>query len=147
VPGYTRTLAPGNSLGARMAYAGKNAAYPATNNVTLDFGTNLAGMTVKLRFRIGTDSAAGDEGWDIDDVAFEGITNTPFPSQVEDRTAGCGVTPPIPPKPPTPPTPPKPPRLPVDDQPGCCDAGPIRSSNLVLALGLLGLLLRRRRAR
>jgi MYXO-CTERM domain-containing protein len=76
---------------------------------------------------------------------FEGITNTPFPTQVEDRTmceAGPGPMP-----------------MPdaggggggdddpSDEQPGCCDAGPIRTSNLALALGVLGLLVLRRRRR
>jgi hypothetical protein len=144
-PGYTHTITTqsGNPIGGKLAYANQNPAYPATDNVTLDFGTALAGRTVKLRFRIGTDAAVSGPGWDIDDVAFEGITNTPFPSQVEDRTTGCGVEPG--PEPEPPPPPPPGPRLPPDEQPGCCSAGPIRGSNVALAIGLLALLLRRRR--
>jgi large repetitive protein len=139
-PGYNYTLrtGAGNVLGGRMGYSNKNPAHPNTDTVTLDFGTNLAGMSVRLRFRIGTDGAVGAPGWTIDDVQFEGIEGTPFPTQVEDRTA-CGVDPP--------PPPPPPPLPPPDDQPGCCDAGTIRGSNLVLTLGLLGILLRRRRRR
>ena len=37
-----------------------------------------AGQTVQIRFRIGTDAAAGAPGWTIDDIAFAGIDNTPF---------------------------------------------------------------------
>lgn len=132
-PGYTHTLrvGAGNVLGGRMGYGDKNPAHPNTDRVTLDFGTNLAGMDVRVRFRIGTDGAAGAPGWTIDDVQFEGIEGTPFPTLVEDRTA-CGVVP----EPPPP-----------DEDPGCCSTGTIRSSNLVLTLGLLGILLRRRRRR
>jgi hypothetical protein len=46
--------------------------------VTLDFGTALAGKKVKLRFRMGSDLNTGAEGWFIDDIAFAGITSTPF---------------------------------------------------------------------
>jgi hypothetical protein len=37
--------------------------------------------------RIGTDQAAGDAGWELDNVAFSGITNTPFAVLVNDTTA------------------------------------------------------------
>ncbi|HWO18539.1 MAG TPA: M36 family metallopeptidase [Kofleriaceae bacterium] len=129
LPGYTHTLAStsGNPLGGRMAFANQNAAYPAMDTVTLDFGTQLAGMDVRLRFRVGTDGAAGGPGWDIDDVAFAGITGKPFPAQVPDPTV-CGET---------------------GDGSGCCDAGPLRRGNLALVLGVLALLVcpRRRRRR
>lgn len=135
-PGYTHVLTDlsGNPLGGRQGFGDQSPGYPAASNLTLDFGTQLAGMSVKLRFRIGTDVIIGDEGWFIDDIKVEGITNTPFATQVEDKSADCGVTPTPPPLPP------------VDEQPGgCCDAGPIRGSNMLLVLGILGLLLRRRR--
>jgi hypothetical protein len=41
-----------------------------------------------LRFRIGTDVFLGDEGWELDNLAFQGITNTPFPALVPE-TAVC----------------------------------------------------------
>jgi hypothetical protein len=50
----------------------------------------LAGKTVSVRFRIGTDEGTGAGGWDIDKIAFTGITNTPFPSIVDNVTAACG---------------------------------------------------------
>jgi MYXO-CTERM domain-containing protein len=31
-----------------------------------------------LRFRVGSDPAVGDDGWDLDNLSFQGITNKPF---------------------------------------------------------------------
>lgn len=157
-PGYSQTLfsGAGNPLAGRLAYGGTNPAYPATDTVMLDFGTALAGMTVKLRFRIGTDELVSDEGWRIDDLAVQGITNKPFPSQVEDRTA-CGAGPmPMPDAMPDSGTNPMPdaggsgsqnPPLPPDEEPGCCSSGPIRTSNVALVFGVLGFLFIRRKRR
>jgi fungalysin metallopeptidase (M36)/PA domain-containing protein len=144
-PGYNGTLATtsGNPLGGRMAYTATNASTPNTDNVTLDFGTQLAGKTFQLRFRIATDAGAGAPGWDIDDVAFTGIIGSPFPAQVTD-TGSC--TNPMPPdgNPGTPDGGTEPP--PPEDN-GCCDAGPLRTSNALLVGVVLGLVLRRRRRR
>lgn len=87
-PGYNGTLTTtsGNPLGGRRAFSGNNPSYPARDLVTLDLGTAFAGKTVRLRFRIGTDAAAGGNGWEIDDVAVTGITNTPFRSLVADAS-------------------------------------------------------------
>jgi hypothetical protein len=145
-PGYGSTAltrVSSNPLGGRLAFSGASAGYPAYVNASLDFGLQLAGKTVKLRFRIGTDEASSAEGWDIDDLAFEGLVGTPFPAQVPDRTETCsGQQPP-------------PPDGGTDGGPddggggggggGCCDAGPLRRGELALAAGVLGLLLRRRR--
>jgi hypothetical protein len=131
-PGYTKTLDPGNKLGARMAFTGKNAAYPQTDSLTLDFGTQLAGKTVQLRFRIGTDAGVGAPGWEIDNVAFTGIAGTPFPTQVAD--AGTCMDP-------------EPPKEDDGDGGGCCDAGPLGTANAGAAFGVLALILRRRRRR
>ncbi|HWU89504.1 MAG TPA: M36 family metallopeptidase, partial [Kofleriaceae bacterium] len=146
-PGYTLALTStsGNPLGGRQAYADKNPSNPATDDVTLNFGTQLAGMTVKLRFRIGSDAAFGAPGWEIDDLAASGLTNTPFPAQVGNRTS-CAMPPPPGPDAGPPPGPDAGPQPPPDDLPsGCCDAGPIRSGNLALVFGVLALLIRRRR--
>ncbi|HEY8212352.1 MAG TPA: M36 family metallopeptidase [Myxococcaceae bacterium] len=93
-PGYGGTLdaTSGNPLGGRQAYVGRNAAYPAMDTVTLSFGTALAGKTVRLRFRIGTDAAVGDEGLTLDDLAFGGVTNRPFGVLLPDA-ATCPVPP------------------------------------------------------
>jgi len=133
-PGYTAAIssASGNPIGGRQAFTGKNAANPATDSVTLDFGTHLAGMTFQLRFRIGSDDAQGAGGWTIDNVAATGLTNTPFPALVG-NTGGCkgnggdagnGGT---------------------SDNGGCCDAGPMRTGNLLAVLGVTFVLRRRRK--
>ncbi len=75
----------GNPLANRMALVGQNAAWPNNEPVMLDFGKAFAGKTVRVRFRIGTDQAAAFEGWDIDDLAFSGIDNTPFAAAIDDR--------------------------------------------------------------
>jgi hypothetical protein len=132
-PGYTGTLEvdSGNELGGQTTYTGTNAAYPGTDTVSLDFGTQLAGKAFRIRFRIGTDQGTGAPGWTIDDVAFAGIVGKPFPTQVADDGL-CGPPP--------------------DDEVtsgggGCCDAGPLRGTHAGLAFGVLVLVLRRRRRR
>jgi hypothetical protein len=53
--------------------------------VVLNLGTALAGKTVLLRFRIGTDEAAPGGGWILDNIAFTGLTNKPFTTVVKHR--------------------------------------------------------------
>jgi fungalysin metallopeptidase (M36)/PA domain-containing protein len=84
-PGYTAVLidGSGNPIAGRNAYSGRNAAFPAREPVTLNFGTTLAGQLVQLRFRAGSDLCCSTaSGWTIDDIAVSGITNTPFPGYV-----------------------------------------------------------------
>jgi large repetitive protein len=90
-PGYSGTLTDisDNPLGNREAYAGQNPSYPDRDTVSIDFGTAFAGATVQVRFRIGTDQAAAATAWEIDDIGFAGVTNTPFASLVESPSA-CG---------------------------------------------------------
>ncbi len=95
-PGYNGTIAnvagADNPLADRPAYVKRNAAWPNMSNVTLDFGTKFANKTVKIRFRIGTDAAAGFpdyNGWHLDDIAVQGITNKPFRT-VKANAATCG---------------------------------------------------------
>ena len=97
-PNYTRTIYNSNNpadptlnpLAGKRAWGGASAGYPADVNVSLNFAMALAGKTIKVRFRIGTDEGTGAAGWDIDDIAFGGITNTPFPSLVDNATRACG---------------------------------------------------------
>jgi MYXO-CTERM domain-containing protein len=84
-PGYSGEItADYNVLSGRGAFVGRNPSYPARDTVTLDFGDKFAGKTIALRFRVGTDPVSGAPGWDIDDIAFTGITNTPFASWIAD---------------------------------------------------------------
>ena len=75
-----------NPIGGQRAFAGVSTGYPAMTTLTLDFGTALAGKAIQLRFRQGTDDSVGDDGWFVDNVAFAGITTTPFPAIVADAT-------------------------------------------------------------
>jgi hypothetical protein len=99
-----------------------------TNSIAVNFGTLLANQTFRIRFRIGTDSGTGGPGWLIDNVAFTGLTNKPFPILVADgnHCAPTGATN-------------------NHDDGGCCQAGGMTTGNLAAALGVLGLVLRRRR--
>lgn len=94
--GYGGTLSnqANNPLSDRNAFVDQNASWPAFDAVTVDLGSGFAGQTVQIRFRLGTDEAASAFGWEIDDVALQGITTTPFPTVTADGTV-CPV--PLPP--------------------------------------------------
>ncbi|MBL8974647.1 MAG: M36 family metallopeptidase, partial [Myxococcales bacterium] len=80
VTGYTGVLASEeNPLNGRSAYAGESPGYPAMISESLNLTDQLAGETIVLRFRVGTDAAAGAPGWDIDNIRISGIDNNPFP--------------------------------------------------------------------
>ncbi len=83
-PGYVAEIAAccNNPLAGRMAFSGESPGYPERQTLTLDFGNQLAGQTVLLRFRLGTDFSVGAPGWEIDNIAVSGTTNRPFPAQV-----------------------------------------------------------------
>ncbi|HEU4403847.1 MAG TPA: M36 family metallopeptidase [Polyangiaceae bacterium] len=93
-PGYTGKIDasdPNNPLAGRPGFIGASPGFPARAPVALDFGTQLAGKTVRFRFRIGTDGGVGAPGWDIDNIAVAGA-NTPFPSLANDA-ASCALAP------------------------------------------------------
>jgi hypothetical protein len=91
-PGYTGTLfnnttkdaPPQNTLAGRKAFGGLSPGYPAFIRTSIDLGNKVAGETIRLRFRIGSDIDTGLQGWDIDDISFgngnsfNSISNTPF---------------------------------------------------------------------
>jgi len=84
-PGYNGrlTTTSGNPLGGRRAYTGEH----ALETVTVNLGTKYSNKSVRIRFLIGSDEAVGSFGWEIDNVIFTGITNTPFPSVIADTTS------------------------------------------------------------
>lgn len=117
-----------NVLAGRRGYIASSPAWPDVQTVTIDLGTQLAGQTFHVRFRIATDSGTGGHGWDVDDVGFTGLANKPFPAQLPDD----GLC-----EPPSP----------FDDPiisggGGCCDGG--RASSGLLAFAVLALVRRRR---
>jgi MYXO-CTERM domain-containing protein len=80
-PGYDRVLNGGdNPLAGRNAYSGQSASWPRRQDVSLDLGTSLAGQTLQIRFRAGSDFIIGGAGWDLDDIGFEGVVDPPFPA-------------------------------------------------------------------
>jgi uncharacterized protein (TIGR03382 family) len=72
---YTGNL---NPLAGRRAIVGSSPGFPAFITTTLNLGNTYAGRTVRLRFRLGSDNSVANVGWVLDDLAFSGITNTPF---------------------------------------------------------------------
>lgn len=84
----------GNPLGGKQAFVGTSAGWPDMTDSTVDLGTRYAGRTVRVRFRVGSDVAFGGPGWEIDDIAFEGITNQPFAAGVEEN-GNCENQPPV----------------------------------------------------
>jgi hypothetical protein len=85
VPLYNGVTNPATSapIGAnRKAYVNRPANWPNFSPVTINLGTTYANQNVQIRFRIGADESTGAPGWDIDDITFSGITNTPFSALV-----------------------------------------------------------------
>ncbi|HVI23574.1 MAG TPA: hypothetical protein VM691_08830, partial [Myxococcales bacterium] len=67
----------------RRAFVNRSAGWPNFGSVTLNLGTAFANQDVMVRFRIGADESTGAPGWEIDDIAFSGITDAPFSALVE----------------------------------------------------------------
>ncbi|HYI03088.1 myxosortase-dependent M36 family metallopeptidase [Hyalangium sp.] len=88
-PGYAAFLQPSdNPLSERAAYVGTNALFPGWSTATVNLGTIFAGQGVRVRFRIGTDSEASAYGFDVDDVQFTNIANTPFGTLAAETSDG-----------------------------------------------------------
>jgi len=92
-PGYGGTLfdGSGNPLAGRRAFVSRNAAFPNFEPLTLNLGMAVVGQAVRIRFRIATDEGFSDIGWQLDNLAFQGITNLPFPSFIPDESRCRGV--------------------------------------------------------
>lgn len=85
-----------NPLRGRAAFTGQSARYPAFTPVVLDLGTTYANRTIRFRFRIGGNDGTVNQarGWELDEIAFEGITNAPFSGLVADPNT-CSNQPPV----------------------------------------------------
>ena len=61
-PGYGGTIfdQAGNVLGGREGYVGANESWPDMDKVEIPLGSSFAGEAIRIRFRIGSDDAAGD---------------------------------------------------------------------------------------
>jgi hypothetical protein len=74
----------------RPAFVNRIVGWPNFAPVTVNVGTTYANQDVRIRFRIGADESTGAPGWDIDDIAVNGITNLPFAALVASQQA-CPV--------------------------------------------------------
>lgn len=81
MPAYSAELngEAANVLTGRPAYGGTADGFPALMPASLDLsGKGFAGKTVKVRFRIGSDSSVGANGWLVDNIDVQGVSNLPF---------------------------------------------------------------------
>jgi large repetitive protein len=93
---YTGALfsGSGNPQQGRQAFGRNSTGYPNKQTLALDFGTNLSTFaSFQLRFRIATDASVGAPGWEIDNLAVTGITNTPFNAVQDEPTPSCQIAP------------------------------------------------------
>ena len=71
--GYTGEISgdASNPLAGRLAWSGNSGGYIDT---VVNLGPNVAGQTITLRWRIGSDEASAAPGWRIDNVSIAGAT-------------------------------------------------------------------------
>jgi len=68
-----------NALFERPGYGSTADGFPTLSPAGVDLsGLGLAGKSVKIRFRVGSDSSVGANGWLVDNINVQGITNLPF---------------------------------------------------------------------
>ncbi|HJT82069.1 MAG TPA: hypothetical protein VJ719_12810, partial [Chthoniobacterales bacterium] len=69
--GYKSAISTGfsNPIGGRQAWTGTSAGYITT---IANLGPNVAGQTIKLRFRMGSDSSTSGIGWRVDTLKVVG---------------------------------------------------------------------------
>ena len=98
-PGYGGRLteAGDNPLRGRSGFVWQSIGYPRLDAVKANLGTAYAGKTVRLRFRFGSNTTWGSEGWDLHDLAFAGASTETVP----DATV-CVAPAEPPPRPPAP---------------------------------------------
>jgi hypothetical protein len=75
--------ASSNPLGGRPGFVANS---PGSVHTTLTQAI-APGSTVQVRFRIGSDQIFGAAGWNVDNIAFTGVVETPFDTVVADP--GC----------------------------------------------------------
>ncbi len=98
--GYNGTISTSfsNPIGGRMAWSQSSGGYI---NTVANLGPNVNGQSIKLRFRMCSDSSVNGTGWRIDNVIVTGSgCGSPTPSPTP--CAACTPTPTPPPGTPTP---------------------------------------------
>jgi hypothetical protein len=93
-PGYAGTLTAEGQLplAGREALVGQSPGFPEWTVTQLNFGTQFARQNVQIRFRSASDNAVGAHGWEIDNLRFSGIENSPF-ATIESDDSGCRLLP------------------------------------------------------
>ena len=86
--GYTGPISTAfmSPIGGRQAWTGTSGTYL---NTVANLGPNVAGQTIKLRFRMASDSSVSATGWRIDGVAVRDCNVGPTPTPC----VGCTPTP------------------------------------------------------
>jgi serine protease AprX len=76
VGGYNATIGTSfqNPIGGRSVWGGNSGGYIIT---AANLGPHVAGQTIKLRFRMGSDTVAAGTGWHVDGIS---ITDGPCPT-------------------------------------------------------------------
>lgn len=91
---YNGTLFAGqdgrNPAQGQPAFVATNSDWPRMQTVTVHLGSDYAGKRVRLAWVIQTDTFQGSEGWEVDDIVFTGLTNTPFPRVISDAQVCSG---------------------------------------------------------
>ena len=74
--GYTTAIRTGfgNPLAGRLAWSGDSGGYIST---VANLGPNVVGQTIKLRFRLGSDSSGASAGWRMDTIVVMEPVCTP----------------------------------------------------------------------
>ncbi|MDQ6765672.1 MAG: hypothetical protein M3Z22_06180 [Verrucomicrobiota bacterium] len=90
--GYVATIGgvSSNPLAGRQVWSGNSGGYITT---VANLGPNVAGRTIKLRFRLGSDSSVAAPGWRIDTLAIQdGSSCSPVPVMAVSRKSHAGTT-------------------------------------------------------
>ncbi len=82
----------GNPAGGQSAYVGQSAGWPTMNTTSVNLGTAYAGQTVRLAWVVQTDFNGGLQRWEVDNIVFTGLSNTPFPAVVTDAHICAGTS-------------------------------------------------------
>src|SRR5690606_1870682 len=84
----------GNPLEGRAGFTDSGGTIIDGALESISFGTALAGSTVQFRFRTGSDAAAGEVGWIVDDITVTGAAVPVFSSVVAENGV-CGDAAPV----------------------------------------------------
>ena len=92
---YTNALSGGTTLSRRRAFGGFSPGYPAYVTTTFNLGTQLAGLTFQIRFRVASDNNGRADGWEVDNINVSGVVTRPFRSLLPNKcnpAVGTGQT-------------------------------------------------------